>query len=81
MQTEHQAQKGRLPGPVRAEQAQHTPRLHFQGDIIERDLAVLIDLGELERFHHQVVGVIRHEAPSSTAKIRPRIIRRLNRGS
>src|SRR5205807_1790733 len=64
-----QAQQGGLAGAVGAQQTQHATRLQTQRHIIESDLAVLIDLGELERLDHQVAGTVGHEAPSSTETI------------
>src|SRR5262249_21335864 len=69
VQTQDQAQEGRLAGPVRAEQPQDTARLDPQGYIIQSDLAVLVNLGELEGLDYQVAGVVGHEAPSSTGAL------------
>src|SRR5262249_35841354 len=47
-----------------------------QRHIIQGNLAVLVNLGELEGLHHQVAGVLGHEAPSSTLSTSGGIIRR-----
>src|SRR5262249_45744873 len=54
-----------LAGAVGPEKPEDAARLDLQRDVVEGDLAVLVDLGELGSFHHQVAGVVRgHEAPS-----------------
>src|SRR5262249_55638839 len=65
VQPEDEAQKGRLAGAVGPEQPEHAAGLDPQGDVVEGNLAVLVNLGELVRLHHQIAGVVGHEAPSS----------------
>src|SRR5207253_10738240 len=67
MQTQNEAQQGGLAGSVGAKQAQHAAWLHPQRDIIEGNLAVLVNLGELVRLDHQIARILGHEAPSSRA--------------
>ena len=54
VQTEDEAQQGRLAGPVVAQQTQHAARLDPERDIVDGDLAVLVILGQAVRFHHQI---------------------------
>src|SRR5262249_47533582 len=54
-----------LAGAVVPEQAQHAAGLQLERHIVQRDLAVLVDLGELVRLNHQVAGALGHEAASS----------------
>ena len=75
MQTEHQAQQGCLARPIGAEQTQHATRLDSQGHIIQRNLAVLVNLGQLVRFHHQIGGIVGHKGPSAFGTYSAAIIR------
>ena len=65
-----EAQQRRLAGAVGAEQAQDAAGLDPQRHIVQGDLAVLVNLGELVGFDHQVAGVLGHEAPSSLGAIK-----------
>ena len=65
MQADDEAQQRRLAGAVGAEQAQHAAGFEPQRHVIEGNLAVLVNLGELEGFHHQIAGVFGHAIPSS----------------
>jgi hypothetical protein len=67
MQAKQQAHEGGLAGAVGPEQAQHPTGLDFESHIIDGNLSVLVDFGELVRFDHQIAGTLGHEAPSSTA--------------
>src|SRR5262249_40551777 len=64
VQTEDQAQQGGLAGAVGAEQAQDVTGLDGQRDVVDGNIAVLVNFGEPGRFDHQRF-VARHAGPSS----------------
>jgi hypothetical protein len=67
MQSQKEAQKRRLARAVGPEQTEDAARLDFQRDIVQGNLAVLVNLGELERFNHQIAGAVpSHEVPSTS---------------
>jgi hypothetical protein len=65
MQSQAQAQKGGLAGAVGTQQSQNAARLNAQSNIVNGDLAILVNLGKLVRFDDQIFGTLGHEAPSS----------------
>ena len=67
MQTEHEPQQRGLAGAVGPQQTEDAAGLHAQGNVIEGNLAVLVNLRELVRLDHQVTRILGHEAPSSSA--------------
>ena len=72
MQPKDQAQKRGLAGAVGAEQPEHATRFDAQRHVIDGDLAILVNLGELVGLNHQILGTLGHEAPSSTGTIMPK---------
>src|SRR5205814_5401347 len=59
VQAEDEPQERGLAGAVGPEQAQDAPRLDRQRHVVERDLAVLVDLGEVLGLDDQL-GRFRH---------------------
>ena len=75
MQADDEAQQRRLAGAVGAEQTQDAAGFEPQRHVIQGNLAVLVNLGELEGFDHQIAGVLGHAISSSIRTTRGRSIR------
>ena len=71
VQAEDEAQEGGLAGAVGPEQAEDAARLDRQGDVVEGDLAVLVDLGEAGRLDHQPGVPVGHGGPSPCGPVPP----------
>src|ERR1700722_19915154 len=60
VKADQETQESCLASAVGPEQSQNATGLDAQGDVDERDLAVLIDFGELKALHHQL-SVLGHD--------------------
>src|SRR5262249_14293726 len=70
VQTKHEAQQRCLAGAVVAEQSQDATGLQLERHVVQGDLAILVDFGELVALDYQVAGAVGHAAPSSRDRTR-----------
>ena len=69
VQPEDEAQERGLAGAVGPEQTEHAARLDGERHVVERDLAVLVDLGEVLRLDDQF-GVVASATGLSQRELR-----------